>query len=201
MKSELGSIYENNTWELCDLPKGRKAIATKWIYKVNSNADGSIDRFKARLVAKGCSQKEGIDYEETFAPTSKMTTIRATVAAAAIKGWKVHQLDIKTAFLNGDLEEEVYVAQPPGFITKGAETKVCRLLKALYSLKQAPRAWNAKIHAHLLRLSFVSSPIESTLYVRKDGEKLLIVVLYVDDLLITGPDEQVHREAPTTIQV
>ena len=126
MKSELGSIYKNNTWELCDLPKGRKAIATKWIYKVKHNADGSIGRFKARPVAKGCSQKEGIDYEETFAPTSKMTTIRATVAAAAIKGWKVHQLDIKTT-LNGDLEEEVYVAQPPGFIIKGAETKVCRL--------------------------------------------------------------------------
>ena len=127
MKSELGSIYKNNTWELCDLPKGRKAIATKWIYKVKRNADGSIDRFKARLVAKGCSQKEGIDYEETFAPTSKMTTIRARVAAAAIKGWKVHQLDIKTAFLNGDLEEEVYVTQTPWFVVTSAETKLYRV--------------------------------------------------------------------------
>ena len=92
---------------------------------------------------------------------------------------------MKTTFLNGDLEEEVFVTQPPSFVIKGAEPKVCKLLKSLYGLKQAPRAWNAKIHAHLLQLSFVNSPTESTLYVRKDGEKLLIVVLYVDDLLIT----------------
>ena len=104
MRSELEFIYKNNTWKLCDLPKGKKSIATKWIYKVKRNADGSLDRLKASLVAKGCSQKEGKDYEETFALTSRMTTIRATIASTANKGWKVDQLDIKSAFLNGDLE-------------------------------------------------------------------------------------------------
>ena len=103
MKSKLESIYKNNTWELYDLFKSRKVIATKWIYKLKRNANGGIDRFKARIVAKGCSQTEGMDYEKTFGPTSRMTTIIVIVVATTIKGWKVHQLDIKIAFLNKDL--------------------------------------------------------------------------------------------------
>ena len=118
-----------------------------------------------------------------------MTTIRTVVALAAHKGWHVHQLDIKTAFLNGDLKDEVYVSQPPGFVKKGAEHQVYRLHKALYGLKQAPRAWYQKIHAYLVAHGFKNSPTESTLYVYKDGADLLILNLYVDDLLVNGPNE------------
>ena len=186
MQSEMDSIHKNGTWELCELPKGKNVIGTRWVYKIKRKPDGSIDRYKARLVAKGYAQQYGIDYEETFAPTSRMTTIRTVVALAAQRGWKMHQLDIKTAFLNGDLQEEVYVKQPPGFATKEKEHMVCRLHKALYGLKQAPRAWYEKIHKHLIALGFTCSLIESTFYVRKDGPNLLVLVLYVDDILLTG---------------
>ena len=116
MQSEMDSIHKNGTWELCDLPPGKRAIGTKWVYKLKRRSDGSIDRYKARFVAKGYAQQHGIDYDETFAPTSRMTTIRSVIALAAHFDWHVHQLDVKTAFLNGDLHEEVYVTQPPGFV-------------------------------------------------------------------------------------
>ena len=146
--------------------------------------------YKARLVAKGYAQEKGIDFDETFAPTCRMTTIRSICALAAHNGWNVHQLDIKIAFLNGDLHEEVYVSQPRGFIQKGQEKKVCRLKKALYGLKQAPHAWYEKIHAYLTAHGFCNSPtIESTLYVKKIGDVFLVIVLYVDDMLLTGPNE------------
>jgi len=188
MQAELDSIHKNHTWDLVDLPAGKKAIGTKWVYKVKRKPNGTIDRYKARLVAKGYAQKKGIDYEETFAPTSRMTTIRVVVAMAAHYGWFVHQLDIKTAFLNGDLQEEVYVIQPLGFVLTGQEHMVCKLRKALYGLKQAPRAWYAKIDAFLTSQGFTNSPTESTLYIKSDGGDILVIILYVDDMLLTGTD-------------
>ena len=166
MQCEYDAIMKNGTWSLCDLPPGKKAIDTKWVYKLKCKPDGSVERYKARLVAKGYAQEKGIDYEETFAPTCRMTTVRSICALAAHHGWNVHQLDIKTAFLNGDLHEEVYVTQPRGFVQKGQENRVCRLHKALYGLKQAPRAWYEKIHAYLTAQGFQNSPTESTLYVK-----------------------------------
>ena len=189
MQAEFDSIEKNQTWDLVDLPKGKRAIGTKWVYKIKRHADGSIDRYKARLVAKGYAQKKGIDYDETFAPTSRMTTLRCVAALAAHRGWVVHQLDIKTAFLHGDLEEEVYVQQPHGFAAHGLEGKVCRLKKALYGLKQAPRAWYAKIDAFLLDQGFVNSPSNTTLYVKQTLTYLLIISLYVDDLLLMGSED------------
>ena len=189
MQAEYDAIVKNGTWYLADLPPGKKAIGTKWIYKLKRKPDGSIDRYKARLVAKGYAQEKGIDFDETFAPTCRMTTICSICALAANNGWNVHQLDIKTAFLNGDLHEEVYVSQPRGFIQKGQEKKVCRLKKALYGLKQAPCAWYEKIHAYLTAHGFCNSPTESTLYVKKTGDVFLVIVLYVDDMLLTGPNE------------
>ena len=119
-----------------------------------------------------------------------MTTIRLVTAMAAHFGWKVHQLDIKTTFLNGDLQEEVYVSQPPGFAKAGQQHKVCRLKKALYGLKQAPRAWYQKIHTYLTSKGFKNSSTKSTLYLHKDGDDFLIVILYVDDMFVTGTDEE-----------
>ncbi|MCO5610442.1 hypothetical protein L7F22_064680 [Adiantum nelumboides] len=146
MQQEIDSIHKNHTWDLVDLPTGKKPIGTKWVFKVKRKQDDTVDRYKARLVAKSYAQQKGIDYDETFTPTSRASTVRSLVAIAAHHNWKVHQLDIKTAFLNGDLQEEVYVSQPSGFVVKGQEQKVCRLCKALYGLKQAPRAWYEKIH-------------------------------------------------------
>eukprot|EP00253_Pinus_taeda_P036422 PITA_36422 len=131
-------------------------------------------------------EAEGIDYEETFAPTAKWNTIRLTLALAAQKGWKLHQMDVKSAFLNGDLQEEVYMTQPLGFEVEGQEHKVCKLIKALYGLKQAPRAWYAKMDEYLKKVGFQRSESDDTLYVRQQGKYLVILVMYVDDLIITG---------------
>ena len=140
MEEEMASIEENCTWYLVDLPHGRRAIGLKWVYKVKRDGDGAVTKFKARLVVKGYSQRQGIDYDEVFAPVARLDTVRLLIALAAHEGWEVHHMDVKSAFLNGDLNEEVYVEQPLGFVKRGNEHKVLRLKKALYGLYQAPRA-------------------------------------------------------------
>jgi len=150
MDQEIKMIEKNDTWELTDKPKDKDIIGLKWVYKIKYNEDGSVQKYKARLVAKGYSQQPGIDFNETFAPVVRMETIRMVLAIAAQLKLPVYQLDVKSAFLNGELEEEVYVEQPHGYIIKGHEDKVYRLHKALYGLKQAPRAWNSKIDGYLL---------------------------------------------------
>ncbi|GJS85558.1 zinc finger, CCHC-type containing protein [Tanacetum coccineum] len=141
---EIGSIMENNTWVLSDLPPGCKPLGCKWIFKRKMKVDGTIDKFKARLVIQGFRQKEGIDYFDTYAPVARITTIRLLLALAAIHNLVIHQMDVKTAFLNGDLDEEVYMKQPEGFVMSGNEHKVCKLVKSLYGLKQAPKQWHQK---------------------------------------------------------
>ncbi|MCO5603128.1 hypothetical protein L7F22_057275 [Adiantum nelumboides] len=163
MQSEFDALIANDTWTLCDLPPGKKAIGTKWVYKLKHKPDAEIDRYKARLVAKGYAQQKGIDYEETFAPTCRMTTVHFLCALAAHSGRDVNQSDIVTAFLNGDIFEEDYVTQPRGFVKKGHEDKVCKCHKALYGLKQSPRAWYEKADTHLVKRGFRNSPTESTL--------------------------------------
>ncbi|GKB68904.1 ribonuclease H-like domain, reverse transcriptase, RNA-dependent DNA polymerase [Tanacetum coccineum] len=140
MKTELESIVKNNTWKLVPLPKGFVPIGLKWLFKIKRNADGSIMKYKARLVAKGYVQQPGIDFDEVFVPVARLETIRLLIALAAGKGWKIHHLDVKTAFLHGELKEEVYVVQPEGFEKPGEEKKVYKLTKYLYGLRQAPRA-------------------------------------------------------------
>nr|KYP75090.1 Retrovirus-related Pol polyprotein from transposon TNT 1-94 [Cajanus cajan] len=160
----------------------------KWVYRTKLNADGSINKHKARLVVKGYAQIFGVDYSDTFAPVARLETIRLLLAIAAQKNWKVYQLDVKSAFLNGFLQEEIYVEQPQGFVKEGEEDKVYLLKKALYGLKQAPRSWYSRIDDHLLNLGFVKSLAESTLYVKHNRANILIISLYVDDLLVTGSD-------------
>lgn len=187
MEEEIKMIEKNKTWELVDRPKDKDVIGVKWVYKTKMQPDGSIQKHKARLVAKGYSQQFGVDYNETFAPVARLDTIRALVALAAQYQWKIYQLDVKSAFLNGYLEEEIYVEQPQGFEEKGEEDKVLRLKKALYGLKQAPRAWYSRIDGYFASQGFRRSQSEPTLYIKtQDQNHTLIVSLYVDDLIYTG---------------
>eukprot|EP00253_Pinus_taeda_P031750 PITA_31750 len=186
MVEEYQAVIDNNTWKLVDCPTNVKPIGCKWVYRIKYNQKGELEKYRARLVAKGFAQQEGIDYEDTFAPTAKWNTIRLTLASAAQKGWKVHQMDVKSAFLNRDLQEEVYMTQPQGFEVEGQEHKVCKLIKALYRLKQAPRAWYAKMDEYLKKVGFQRSESDDTLYVRQQGKYLVILVMYVDDFIITG---------------
>lgn len=192
MEEEIRMIEKNDTWELVSCPDSKEVIGVKWIFKRKLNSDGSLNKCKARLVAKGYSQQPGIDYNETFAPVARLDTIRTLVALAAQKSWKIFQLDVKSAFLNGVLEEEVYVDQPEGF--EREEGKVLRLKKALYGLKQAPRAWYGRIDGYFCDQGFKRSMSEPTLYVKLKGKALLIVSLYVDDLIVTGNDLEVIKE-------
>ena len=141
-------------------------VTSKWIYKIKHAADGNIEKYKVRFVARGFSQKEGIDYDETFAPIARYTTVKTIISLAAVFRWKLHQMDVKTAFLNGKIEEEVYFEQPKGFVTHGEKSHVCKLKKALYGLKQAPRVWYERIDGSLHSLGFSKSTADSNLYLR-----------------------------------
>ncbi|KAK2372557.1 putative mitochondrial protein [Trifolium repens] len=187
MNEELRSIEKNKTWDLCNLPSDKKAIDVKWVYKAKQNPEGKIIKYKARLVAKGFLQRQGLDYDEVFSPVARHETIRLVIALACSRRWPLFHLDVKSAFLNGPLEEDVYVKQPPGFELKGKEDKVLKLHKALYGLKQAPRAWNKRIDNFLVMQGFRKCSVEYGVYVKKSDDKhMLIICLYVDDLLVTG---------------
>ncbi|RVW51356.1 Retrovirus-related Pol polyprotein from transposon TNT 1-94 [Vitis vinifera] len=190
MDLEIEAIERNETWELTDLPEGVKKIGVKWVFKTKLNENGKVDKCKARLVAKGYAQQHGIDYTEVFAPVARWDTIIMVIALAARNGWSVYQLDVKSAFLHGELNEAVFIEQPQGYEKKGEEHKVYKLKKALYGLKQAPRAWYSRIEAYFIKEGFERCSCDHTLFIKTgDGGKILIVSLYVDDLIFTGNDE------------
>ncbi|GJR63270.1 zinc finger, CCHC-type containing protein [Tanacetum coccineum] len=186
MEIELDSMNKNNTWTLTTLPPDQKAIGLKWVYKTKRDAKGKIIKYKARLVAKGYVQEQGIDFDEVFAPVARIETVRLILALAAYHGWQVHHLDVKSAFLHGELKEEVYVTQPEGFVQQGNSGKVYKLTKALYGLRQAPRAWNVKLDQTLKSLDFKKCNLEQAVYTKRSKTSTLIVGVYVDDLIITG---------------
>ncbi|CAM8993843.1 unnamed protein product [Rhodiola kirilowii] len=195
MNKEIKALEGNNTWVLTELPKDKTVVDCKWIYKIKYLADGSIERFKARLVARGFTQVEGLDYHETFAPVAKMTTVRCLLAIAAARNWPLHQLDVDNAFLHGTLEEEVYMKLPPGFYRKEkAAGKVCKLVKSLYGLKQASRQWFAKFSDSLIEFGFKSSLNDYSLFTLTKGDIFLILLVYVDDVIITGNSEELISE-------
>ena len=184
MSNEIKALEVNHTWSLQPLPLGKKAIGCKWVYKVKYKADGTVEKFKARLVAKGYTQKEGLDYIETFSSVAKLVSVKCLLAIAAVKGWSLSQLDVNNAFLHGDLHEEVFMALPPGFHSKGEV--VCKLQKSLYGLKQASRQWFAKFSATLLRLGFRQSKADYSLFTKKTPGSFIALLVYVDDILIAS---------------
>ncbi|PWA98998.1 hypothetical protein CTI12_AA013410 [Artemisia annua] len=193
IKSEIDSILQNHTWELVDLPPGCKPLGYKWIFKKKMKADGTIDKYKARLVIKGFRQREGLDYFDTYLPVTRITSIRMILAIAALRNLEVHQMDVKTAFLNGDLEEEIYMNQPEGFIAPGQENKVCRLVKSLYGLKQAPKQWHQKFDHAMLESGFKINECDKCVYVKDTSSGYVILCLYVDDMLIVGSNDKMIK--------
>ncbi|CAL2225396.1 unnamed protein product [Prunus armeniaca] len=187
MQSELQALSDNHTWSLTPLPAGKKPIGCRWVYKVKLKSDGSVERYKARLVAKGFTQLEGVDYHDTFSPTAKMPTIRCLLALAAARNWSLHQLDVNNAFLHGDLHEEIYMLPPPGLRRQG-ENLVCRLHKSLYGLKQASRQWFAKFSQAICSTGYIQSKADYSLFTRHKGHSFTALLIYVDDIVITGND-------------
>ncbi|CAN1121074.1 Retrovirus-related Pol polyprotein from transposon TNT 1-94 [Linum perenne] len=185
---ELQALHKNQTWEVVTLPAGKRTIDCKWLFTIKYNSDGSIERFKARLVACGFTQTHGIDYEETFAPVAKLNTIRILLSLAANSDWDLHQLDVKNAFLNGELSEEVYMNPPPGVNYPG---KVCKLKKALYGLKQSPHAWFERFTKAVKSAGYYQCQSDHTLFVKHSSSgKMAILIVYVDDIIITGDDSE-----------
>jgi hypothetical protein len=203
MDEEMSSLLTNKTWTLEKLPPGKAAIPVKWVYKVKRNKDGSIERFKARLVAKGFRQKEFIDYDEVFAPVGKYATFRTLMALVAKDNLELHQLDIKTAFLQGYLEEDIYIAQPPGY-EEGEPGMACHLIKALYGLKQAPRAWHTRLHTELDSYGFKASEADPGLYTYNGKSDNIFLMVYVDDILIAAKDmatvDEIKRRLQTSFE-
>ncbi|CAI7780432.1 unnamed protein product [Closterium sp. NIES-54] len=192
MDAEFNSLIENETWELVELPKGRRPISSKWVFKVKSGADGALEWFKSRLVTKGFQQKEKVDFGEIFAPVVKPVTLRTVLAGAAVKGWHVKQMDITTAFLNGILLEDIYMAHPDGY--EDGTSRVCKLKKAIYGLKQAPGCWYEKLEEVLLSGGFKTSQADHSLFLLGEGGQLLLLLVYVDDILLFSPSmEQIER--------
>ena len=198
MDKEIQALEATKTWVLTPLPPGKKPIGCKWVYRIKLHVDGSVDKCKARLVAKDNTQREGLDCLETFSPVAKTVSVRVLIALASAKGWPLHQLDINNAFLHRDLDEEVYMALPPGYHSKEESSfdyasvttspMVCKLVKSLYGLKQASKQWNAKLSTTILDLGFVQSKADHSLFVHSSGSQFTALLIYVDDMVITGND-------------
>lgn len=193
MQEEIAALELNKTWSIVNLPPGKQAIGSKWVYKIKLKATCEVERYKARLVAKGYHQQAGLDYHETFAPVAKMVTVKTVISVAASHNWPLYQMDVHNAFLQGDLNEEVYMEIPQGFRRKG-EQKVCKLLKSLYGLKQASRQWNIKLTEVLLDTGFTQSSHDHSLFTKSNGHDIAVILIYVDDLLLTGNSHQLIQE-------
>lgn len=196
MKDEIKALEINNTWRLVQRQEWMNVVGSRWVFRTKQNSDDTLDRYKARLMAKGFHQKYGEDYDLTYSPVAKAATIRTILAIATSRQWKLHHLDVCNAFLNRNLRETVYMEQPPGFTMKPTTTKshVCLLQKAIYGLKQAPRAWYQRLKNFLQECKFFNATSDSSLVIRRYQGKVIYVLIYVDDFVITGDCETEVRE-------
>ncbi|KAH9714583.1 hypothetical protein KPL71_020707 [Citrus sinensis] len=186
MQEEFNALMRNQTWCLVPPYQNVKLVGNKWIYRIKQNSDGSINKYKARLVAKGFLQTEGIDYQETFSPVVKAATIRIVLSLVVMNNWKLRQVDINNAFLNGELSETVYMSQLEGFENSEHSNYVCKLKKALYGLKQAPRAWFEKLRTVLESWQFTRTRSDTSLFFKRSGNDMILLLIYVDDIIVTG---------------
>ena len=194
IKVEMEALEKSKTWALVPLLKGKKTVGCRWVFSIKHKADGSIERYKARLMAKGYTQKYGIDYQETFSLVAKLKTVKVLLSLAANLNWPLHQFDVKNAFLHGDLEEEVYMDIPPGYTTSSKTEVVCKLQKALSRLKQSPRAWFGRFSLAMRKYGFTQSNSDHTLFLKHRLGKVTALIIYVDDMIITGDDiEEIAR--------
>lgn len=202
-EAEYRALLANHIWDLVPLPAGRRVVGCKWIFKLQKHADGTVARYKGRLVVKGYLQEAGVDFQETFSPVVKPTIVRVVLALAVSLNWSLRQVDINNAFLNEDLHEEIYMVQPPSFKKQGSNGQqlVCQLRKALYGLKQAPRAWFHKLREFLGSMQFKVSKADSSLFIFQSGSQLMYVLVYVDDIIITGNDGKIIDEFVTQLNV
>jgi hypothetical protein len=185
---EINSLIANGTWEIVRLPPGKKAIDSGWVFKIKRRDNGSIERYKCRLVAKGCSQRPGFDYVEVFSPTCRYATLRLILAITAKENLHLHSVDISSAFLNGDLDEEIYMKQPEGFEQHGPD-HVCRLSKSIYGLKQASRQWNKKLHEVLTSMGFKRLESDRSIYLYACDDVKIIIPVFVDDLTFASKSQ------------
>ena len=189
MAAEFNALVTTGTWDLVPPESSKNIVGCKWIFRVKFKSDGSVERHKARLVAKGFHQRPGIDFFETYSPVIKPVTIRLVLSIAISRGWSINQLDVNNAFLHGDLSEEVFMAQPPGFVDQSQPHHICRLRKSLYGLKQAPRVWYQSLSNYLLSLGFTQTISDASLFAYNHGGVQMFVLIYVDDIIITGSSD------------
>ncbi|KAK8957861.1 hypothetical protein KSP39_PZI000571 [Platanthera zijinensis] len=200
MESEMQSMYDNKVWTLVDHHEGVKPIENKWIFKRKIDMDGNLTIYKARLVAKGFRQIQGVDYEETFSPVVMFKSIRILLAIAAYYDYEIWQMDVKTAFLNGDLEEDVYMTQPECFIDPKNANKICKLQRSIYGLKQASRSWNKRFDNEIKELNFIQCEKEACVYKRISGSVVVFLILYVDDILLIGNEVSELNAVKTSLK-
>ncbi|GJS91903.1 retrotransposon protein, putative, ty1-copia subclass [Tanacetum coccineum] len=186
MNAEMQSMIDNMVWVLVDLPPNCKTVGSKWLFKIKTDMDGNVHTYKARLVAKGYTQLYGVDYEETFSPVADIRAIRILISIAAFYDYEIWQMDVKTAFLNGHLDEDIYMVQPEGFVDPKHPRKVCKLQRSIYGLKQASRSWNKRFDEEIKRFGFTQNLDEPCVYQKASGSNVTFLILYVDDIIIMG---------------
>ncbi|KAK0575318.1 hypothetical protein LWI29_037144 [Acer saccharum] len=193
MSAEYDALVTNGTWKLVPSSSTQNVVGCKWIFRIKRHPDRSVARYKARLVAKGFNQRPSIDFTETYSPVVKPVTVRLILTFAVTNGWPLRQLDVNNAFLQGSLTDDVYMEQPAGFVDASLPHHVCKLQKAIYGLRQAPRAWYNELRTFLLATGFLNSKCDASLFVRHRSGQILYLLVYVDDIIVTGSSQsQVH---------
>jgi hypothetical protein len=199
MEEEMASLDKNEAWDLVELPTRRNPIGSKWVFKKKLNAEGKVEKYKARLVAKGYSQVEGIDFGQIFSPVANLTSRILLLSVATTFDFEIEQMDVKTTFLHGDLEEEIFMKQPEGYAVKGKKELVCKMKKSLYGLKQTPRMWYQKFDTYMLVIGFTRSKEDHCVYSKLIGDHLIYLVLYVDDMLLIGNKKEIIQDVKTQL--
>jgi len=200
MEEEHSALLQNHTWDLVPRPPRANVVTGKWIFKHKLQSDGSLERYKARWVLRGFTQRPGVDFDETFSPVVKPATVRTVLSLALTRHWPIHQLDVKNAFLHGNLTETVYCQQLSGFEDPAHPDFVCLLKKSLYGLKQAPRAWYSRMASYLLSIGFVEAKSDTSLFIYQRGSDTAYLLLYVDDIVLTASSSDFLRRIISALQ-